>query len=105
MLRNDGNYVIYIIQHLSGKNGWIKSSLDYFAVNIPVRLRWNKMETEILQPYRSFSACGSCWQMTGIEGSLCKKTAIRFMNQLRKYNPHTKFRVACIRMSQFTEPI
>lgn len=88
MLRNDGLYTIFCIQHYVpeyGKPGaWVGSNLDHF--HYP----------------EGFNASGECWQQTGVTGTFDQVEAIAGWKWLREKWPETQFRVVCVTASQHT---
>jgi hypothetical protein len=105
MLRNDGAYKIYVIQHLYPKT-------DEWAMSI-----YGSPEIRPNEPgiRNTFTASGICWQQTGINGvydledaKLGLKMAIKHykMDVEKKHSkPGYKFRIACISIIQQTTPI
>ena len=107
MLRNDGRYTIFKVQHwikpgfMYKEGKWAESDLDQFLKGVnwwddPVRRK------ELLEPYKSFSACGDCWQQTGEHGTYDSDTAVEMLKLLSKHNPDTKFRVIKVEIRQQT---
>ena len=50
-------------------------------------------EDKVTNPNNRFSACGSCWQMTGVNGVMNKRAAINWFNKCKKWfkeNPPEK---------------
>jgi hypothetical protein len=90
MLRSDGTYNIYIIQHQWRKAGeWKMSDIGGFGSKPPM----------------SMNAIGQCWQDTGVMGTYHLKDALAVLPDLRKRNPEHAFRVACVCISQGTTPV
>ena len=92
MLHNDGKYKIYTIVFRSENyrgGDWCELSMDGQRVaNIPKELRRDSdKDWKALQPLYSFTACGKCWQRTGIMGTFKRKRAVKMLSLLRKYNP------------------
>ncbi len=89
MIRNDGLYTIYRIQHQEKKpKKWVFSSLDSFGAP------------------PGFDACGDCWQETGEHGVFTIKEARKGLNWIRKENkkerPEIQFRLVQVIISQKT---
>lgn len=98
MLRHDGDFVIYILQHQFRKTGeWANSGDgEQFCKN-------KKPFTE--EPRRSFNACGSCWQQTGVQGSFDKKIAFKMMILCACETPKHNYRIKQVTISQSSDII
>jgi hypothetical protein len=86
VIRTDGAYVFYRIQHLDA-SGWQHSNLDYFGYP------------------RGFSASGKCWQKLGEDATFelpFAKLGIKF---LRRKHPKEKFRLIEVAITQITRPV
>lgn len=96
LLRTDGEFTIYLLQHKYKKKGsWTDSSLDFFHLGQPAY--------EGLK--RPFSASGECWQQTGVCGTYGRGEALAFCAAIAaKYTDH-KFRIACVHVVQHTRPV
>jgi len=95
MLRNDGKYEIFIIEHQYEKEGkWSRTSFDG-GFKMPDRhiLKNGVWEGKENEPYESFSASGQCWQETGEHGVFDTEMAIKLYLILKKNNPEHNFRV------------
>lgn len=101
MLFKDGTFKFYIIQHHQDDGKWTQSNLDHFKIG----KRWNDARDKVLEPYRSFSACGECWQQTGEHGSFDKERAVQLLQNIRRHNPDHEFRIVCVAMAQMTIPV
>lgn len=89
MLRNDGKYTIFVIQHEQPEKGkestWVYSNLDVFGYP------------------EGFSASDDCWQKTGIHGTFDAEQAMEGLSELRKKNKDKhRFRLALVRITQIT---
>ncbi len=84
MLRRDGEYEIYRIQHGTLNGGWVDSNLDHFG-----------------EP-KGFSADGACWQRTGVIGTFSVGEARDGLAWIREKNPHVQFRLVLVKVGQKT---
>jgi len=85
MIRNDGMYVIYDIQHRQSKpTKWVSSSFEHFG-----------------HP-EGFNASDPCWQETGVMGTFSRHVAQKGLTWIRKKNPGTYFRLVVVIISQKT---
>lgn len=103
MLRTDGTFIIYRIQH-KGKSG----------VN---RDRWHYSSFDAFGTPPGFSASDTCWQQTGIYGTFSRNVALKGLAWIRKAkrydwrdytqvsNADTKFRLVMVQISQRTTPV
>lgn len=87
MLRKDGVYLFYMIQHSQDGIDWTYSSLDYFG-----------------HP-KGFTASDKCWQQTGMHGTFDRQEAIDGCCWISERHPKVKFRVVVVAMSQIARPI
>lgn len=103
MLRHDGIYEIYRIQHLYRKEGeWTFSGNSLFA-NVPPRLRFTgRVHGEHQSPFLEFSSSGDVWQQTGSHGTYFYDVAMKMLGLVAKYNERHSFRVVLIFISQET---
>ena len=85
LLRNDGKYVIYIIQHKQKDCRWVQSSFDAFGT-----------------PDIAFSASGDCWQQTGVHGTFNLSIAEHALAMIRMKHMITQFRLAKVEITQET---
>lgn len=88
MLRTDGDYTIYVIEHLRQNDSierWVRS-----------------IENE-----HYFGAAGDCWQETGIHGTFdleeAKRAFLSIMNNRKLLD--RKFRLVRVRIHQSTEVV
>lgn len=93
MLRNDGKYTIYTIQHQDKKGEWHSSNIDSFE---PKEGRWSSDGSKELPPWRHFGANGECWQQTGVHGTFEVDDARQLLCLLRKHNKNQQFRVVAV---------
>jgi len=103
MIRNDGEYTIYIIQHKykdpKDENWYNSGSCDAF-IKVETRKQWDKIVYN--EPFRSIHASGDCWQETGIQGTYDFDKAQQVMIQVAQWNPGREFRVAQLNIKQET---
>ena len=79
MLRTDGKYEIYILEFsVKGENKWHTLSFD--AAWVSPELYKTKKEI-----WKTFSACGQCWQEIGIHGTYDVEIAIKLYVLLTQY--------------------
>jgi len=108
MLRKDGRYTIFKIQHWAEpgkmyKEGrWTESALDHFLNKGGWNVWEGRYRNKLKYPYNVFSACGDCWQETGEHGTYNSDDAIEMLKILSRLHPDTKFRVARVEISQQT---
>jgi hypothetical protein len=109
VVRNDGTYEIYRIQHKYNKKGaWAYSGVTdgSFAADIPVKHRYVNVHDHKMTPaFYAFSACGEVWQKTGIHGSFNRGDALKVLKLMAEYNPEHKFRVVKVTITQKTEEV
>ena len=91
MIRNDGEYQIYMIKHLSGEK-WVTSNLDVFFVK--------NEDGKLTKENKEYSASGICWQETGIHGTYDKNIALSFKDQLQEKYPDKVFGVFELNIAQ-----
>ncbi len=103
MLRHDGTYKIYRIQHRYRKRGdWTFSGDSLFA-NVPPRLRFTgRTYGEHRSPFLEFGASGDVWQQTGIHGTYSYGVARRMLELVAQHNEKHSFRIVLILISQET---
>jgi hypothetical protein len=115
MLRADGEYTIYIIQryalkNMSGKDDphWQNcGDAHHWSVNIPDELKWKDKQHQgkFIDPWCSFGANGRVWQETGENGVYTQEKGELYVEQLAKYNPGIRFRLAKLEIIQKREPV
>jgi len=94
MIRKDGTYTFYKIQHLQ-KDGWVYSNFDVFCKNLDFRD----------DPYRSFTAVGECWQETGEQACYDIFTSLLFLKQISELWPNFQFRLVKVQVMQKTKKV
>jgi hypothetical protein len=101
MLRNDGDYTIYVLKHRNDKGEWVLSSLDNFGFAGAVwtdSKGWNS-------PRRDFSASGDCWQRTGIMGCFDRSVGLMGLSAISEDNPTYEFGLFELTVCQHSRPI
>ncbi len=102
MLFNDGDYIIYIIQHVykdkAGEKWDNSGDCEQFIQKGLTREQWDNIVYK--EPFRSLNACGECWQKTGIKGTFNILTATEILVKVTQWAPEYKFRVAELKVSQ-----
>lgn len=98
MLRDDGTYTIYKIQHQQSDEKWVFTNLDTIGGS-------PSHEETFSEPWLSFTACGKCWQETGEYGCYDLKTAILVLLKVLECSPKKKFRLAKVYITQKTEQV
>lgn len=88
MIRKDGQFLFYMIQHLQDDEKWVFSSFDAFGT-----------------PHKAFSASGRCWQETGENGTYYLPIAVRARAKMSKENREHKFRIVEVVIQQFVRPV
>jgi hypothetical protein len=95
MLRNDGEYTIYILQHFWDE--WCNSGDGE---------QWcNKNGDFRKDPRRAFNANGPCWQKTGIHGCFDFDVAQHMLNLVASSTPGRKFRICKLEIKQQTTEV
>lgn len=106
MIRNDGDYKIYMIQHRYEKKGRWAGTGDVLFANVPAKFRFASIHPLAHRsPFVQFAASGECWQQTGTHGTFDREVAIKMLELVAKYNPEHSFRVVLVRISQKTEHV
>lgn len=100
MIRNDGDYTIFILQFWADIHGQHGRGADWHYAGDGGR--WCGKENHEKEPRRSFNASGSCWQQTGIHGTYDYETAHAFLLMCAKASPDRKFRIARLEIFQRT---
>jgi hypothetical protein len=93
MLRNDGSFEIYILEHKTkdGKEWHGSGDGAYFCKG---------KCTFTDEPCRSFTAGGRCWQVTGVHGTFEKKIALKMLMLVACESPKRKFRIKRVTIHQ-----
>jgi hypothetical protein len=93
MLRQDGSFEIYILEHQTkdGKEWHGSGDGEHFC---------NNKGTFRDEPRRSFNALGRCWQVTGVHGCFEKKMAMKMVMLVACENPDRKFRIKRVTIHQ-----
>jgi hypothetical protein len=84
MIRKDGTYTIYRLEHEQKDGKWTSSSLDHFGYP------------------PGFDAGGECWQTTGITGVLNYEEAVAGLHYLCDKHRGQAFRIAVVKITQVT---
>lgn len=88
MLRSDGKFEFYQIQHrISPYRRWVTSNLDHFGVP------------------PGFEANSACWQKTGRHGTFDLGEGILGLDWIRKRNEGNTFRLVLMKVWQTTLPV
>ena len=107
-LRTDGKYKIYIIKHLYNDdptNEWGESGDCRQFIPKSIRHDYNLDKTALIKIFNNFTACGDCWQKTGISGSFVKIDAINILDKISKWRPEHRFKVCVLFIDQITEDV
>ena len=112
MLRNDGNYFIYIIKHLYKRKirgRWANSGdcaqwLAGKAMSIPF-LKYNEFYKSYKHTFNPLTASGECWQETGVHGTYIRKEAIDVFSLVSEWFPEHKFKICSVLIKQKTKNI
>jgi len=105
MVRNDGKYIIFILQFIDRQDKeWCYSGdCDQW---LPKNLSREEWEGYVFTGiFRPLGANGDCWQKTGIQGTFSRNEAIQVMHKLAEWHPNRAFRVCELRIEQKTIPI
>ena len=118
MLRKDGIYNIFQIEVLykDGKSwhdgtGMPEGSIGEKSEGAIVikGLKHNGQTGGYLgtcaKEYREFTACGDCWQETGVHGTYNMNSAIHLMHAAAECNPGRTFRIISLTLTQVTNAI
>ena len=101
MLRTDGLYGIYKIQHFQrGTDRFVGSSFDYFGDAC-----WKTGKHVAMADKSCMCSNGRCWQITGVHGTFRAASARWILRWLRLKHPTYEFRIVKVTVSQKTEPI
>ncbi len=88
-LRTDGDYTVYLIEHLAS-----------FASRMPESVRWAGSNFDHFGTPKGFSASDPCWQKLGIHGTFKRSQAVAGLRWLaEKHNGYT-FRIVEMTVSQ-----
>ncbi len=111
-LHNDGDFVIYkveVLRHYSSGPSWMSWTSMYHddeppVPSIPVRHanKRDQLRGHQKEPFNSWTACGECWQATGIHGYFDRAKADKLVELLFKHNPEDRFRIIEQCISQHT---
>lgn len=94
MMRNDGLWTFFQIQHLQTDGAWMQSSFDYFGTP-----PFNDGDVD---RHLKFSASGDCWQQTGQHGTYDQEYAEMCLRAMQKKHTETTFRLVLQVVSQKT---
>lgn len=108
MIRIDGTFVIYKIQHLVPQaiglqEKWVGSSLDHFGTPHVTGETRSKGIRKDWCTKNGFSACGDCWQTTGVTGTFELNAASEALAWMCQKWPQSQFRIVKVTISQTTE--
>ena len=92
MLRKDGIYTFYKIQHFQSDGEWVYSDLGVICSRLDSRI----------EPYQSFTSMGKCWQETGEHGCYGLATGLLFLKQISRLKPDFKFQLVKVQINQTT---
>jgi hypothetical protein len=87
MIRSDGVFGTYMVQHRQDDGKWVASNFDFFG-SPP-----------------GFTASCDCWQVTGIRGTYYKVVARKGLDWIRRKHPGRKFRLVYVVVSRLTTVI
>jgi hypothetical protein len=102
MLRNDGEYTIYIIQFKSKDKfrEWYNAGDCGQFLPKMFKDEHDKLRKKV--PLNSLTACGDCWQQTGVSGTYNFDDAVKVMSYIAQITPGREFRVAEVKINQKT---
>jgi hypothetical protein len=100
MIRNDGKYVIYILQFWAKLNA--KKYEWHYAGDGAQFCGPGDFRDE---PRVQFTACGDCWQETGVRGTYDYETAVKYLLQCVKHSNDKKLRIARLEIFQRTSGV
>jgi len=92
MIRKDGIYTFYKIQHFQSDGKWVYSDLGVICSSLDSRI----------EPYQSFTSVGKCWQETGEHGCYGLATGLLFLKQISRLYPDFKFQLVRAQINQTT---
>ncbi len=93
MLRRDGNYKFYCIQHL-----WERREESKWAFSGYVE--WAEQAIGDWKGASAFSACGEVWQSIGVHGTHDQSYALALCSWLSHNKPEHRFRVVLCQVTQ-----
>lgn len=101
MLRKDGTWTFYFLQHLYDRKGdeWSFTSVGAFWEDLP-----REHHDEARRLSEPFQATGKCWQQIGIHGSYDPKDALMLAAFMAKHHKKHQFRVAEANVVQSRTP-
>lgn len=110
MLRNDGEYCIWIVQfkyqqHETARVEWSNASNFIERLSADIGKMKRSDRTKYKQMIESFGACGKCWQQTGVHGCFSEQDAAAVMIMCARYFPQDEFRLACVDITQKTTTV
>lgn len=104
MLRKDGDYVIYVLQHKFKKEGGWDHSGDGGGFSLAIYENERRTGEQVSEHLREeFMASGDVWQETGIHGSYSKIAAEEFMMAIARCNTEHSFRILKMTITQNSE--
>lgn len=109
MIRNDGTYKVYIIKFQfpdeKGKNSEWCYAGDAMQF-LPKDLTRDKFkEIKDNESFKDLTACGECWQQTGISGTYNRNHCLNVMMKIAEWNPGYRFRLSEVTITQKTKEI
>ena len=104
MIRKNGTYTFYVVQHLQKDGKWVNSNFDFFcsSPNFKVGTEPYRIFIAIGEPYRSFTAIGECWKEIGEYGCYNLSTGLSFLKQISQAWPNYKFQLVKVKIKQET---
>lgn len=112
MLHNDGKFEIYIIQHNYERKGiwnysgdcgqWIAHAAEKVTKTYAEKCKFINNHKKLMNP---LTACGSCWQQTGVHGTYNYDEAVDLAKFISKYNQDHGFRVCKLNIEQKRVPL
>lgn len=109
-LHNDGDFTIYKVEVYRDQDWQDWQALYHDGSPVPtVPVRYATKEDQRRgrerEPFRSYTACGECWQTTGIEGLFDFSKAEELVNLLLEHNPNLLCRIVKQKISQHTSVV
>lgn len=109
MLRTDGKFEIYLIQHQQSDGKWVGSNLDRFGTpyvhGLSIDPRTPDARIFSRYTYNGFSANGCCWQQTGVHGTFDKAAALEALQWMTEKHKGYRFRIVCRMFEQTTNVV